>query len=131
MADGSTRPIETIREGDWVLSFDLETGQSLPAKVRQLEVHPNTPEFLSVNDGRLITTPEHALYINGKVAAARELRVGDTLLLYDRERGSLSPSPVRSVEPLRGSRTSYNVLLVGPGGYIVAGYYGLPIKLKR
>lgn len=35
MSHGSTKPIEDIRPGDWVFSFDPKTGETMPGRVKR------------------------------------------------------------------------------------------------
>lgn len=79
MADGSSLPIEEVREADWVMSFDPSTLTKIPKQVVRL-FHGETNEWIVLDfeiDGdqrQLTTTPNHPfLKPDGTFAPIAEL----------------------------------------------------------
>jgi hypothetical protein len=63
MADGTTKPIADIKEGDQVLATDPETGETGPRTAKPVPVHDDTMLDLVTQDGAKITTTEdHPFY---------------------------------------------------------------------
>jgi hypothetical protein len=73
MADGSTRPIEQIREGDLVLSRDRYTGATMAKRVTETSVR-EADELVAVDltdaSGTIVetirATPEHPVFVVGQ-----------------------------------------------------------------
>ena len=68
MADGSIKNIKDIKEGDWVLSRDLQTGMIKPTRVVRLTcAETDKMMTLSLSGGEWIkTTPNHLFYAPGR-----------------------------------------------------------------
>jgi len=62
MADGNLKPIEKIKVGDIVLSYDIEEGKLVPGRVLK-KVMVIREGVYSINDGLLRPTNDHPLYI--------------------------------------------------------------------
>lgn len=77
-ADGTVRPIESVKEGDLVLSFDERSKGMSTGKVVKTFKH-EAPEHLVIN-GFLKVTPEHPVWNAGKFVEIGQLKVGDELL---------------------------------------------------
>jgi hypothetical protein len=88
MADGTTRPIERVAVGDWVLAYDFAREQVVPAHVVRTFVHPAHEESASIVqiNGDLRATTNHPFYANGRWVRAGQLNVGDSLLLLSSDR---------------------------------------------
>lgn len=82
MADGSSRPIETVQVGELVASFDARTGESHATRVTRALVHgpDSSRDGFVVVDGVLRVTPNHPLLVNGRRAYAGDLHAGDEVL---------------------------------------------------
>jgi hypothetical protein len=140
MADGTQKPIELVRAGDWVASFDTATGQPVRARVTAALHHG--PEFsrdgIVVVDGVLRVTTNHPLYVGGRAVRADELRVGDSLLvarsramvrapvLLDKNRALLrfdrvNIDTVHTLERAPGEVETYDLKVDGPGTFFVDG----------
>ena len=111
MADGTTKKIKDIREGDVVVSYDLESGKTSSETVSNLFIHPNTPGGYLVINGVLKVTPNHLIYSPSRDSwvKAESLAVGETLLNSAGERVNIS-----SIEKVEGTNTVYNLGLPGP-----------------
>jgi RHS repeat-associated protein len=79
MADGTTKPISQIREGDVVLARD-ENGDT-KERVVKTWVHSDTFITLHTSAGEVITTEDHPFFstTRGRYVAAGELRFGEQL----------------------------------------------------
>jgi len=132
MGDGTTRPIESISVGDVVLSFDERTRKMTRNKVRFLFVHPRYPRFVTLDGGRLVTTPEHHFYLDGRWVAARDLRPGDSLttvspgagLAPDEAAAAAMPIERRRINAISssdGDATVYNFEVENTHTYVVDG----------
>ncbi len=115
MSDGSTRPIEQVREGNTILAYDDETKQLKPDRV--------TKSFKHISDGYLIinghlkVTPNHPVYSNGQWAEIGKLREGDQLL---NAKGQLET--IISKEWVPGKVKTYNLEVNPFHTYIAGGY---------
>ncbi|HKQ59749.1 MAG TPA: Hint domain-containing protein [Candidatus Polarisedimenticolaceae bacterium] len=82
LADGSTKPIETVVPGDRVLAYDEATGELKPDTIRKVHEPIETDFYLVVN-GTLRLTPSHPVLSHGKWIAIGQLKVGDELTRAD------------------------------------------------
>jgi Pretoxin HINT domain len=88
MADGTTKPIEEIVEGDWVIAND-PGGSDGPVARRVLKVLQSNTETLvrvtidggadGTDDGYVEATSRHPFWTGGGWVAARDLLAGDVL----------------------------------------------------
>jgi len=80
MADGIKKDIKDVKEGDMVLSFDIDSGQHVAKKVlyndsrHTVESHAEAclsmgdpPSLYTINDGLIEFTPEHPFLVREKV----------------------------------------------------------------
>lgn len=75
------RPIEQLRPGDRVWSFDLESGRPLLTTVQAIH-HGEVSAVLEINS-ILSATAEHPVYANGEWIPAGRLRQGDLVIGRD------------------------------------------------
>lgn len=105
MADGSTKPIEEIKKGDVVMSYDIYHPDSklVPNKVVATVSYENK-RVLRIN-GLFIVTPDHKFPQLGKKGArkAGEFRLGDKLIAEDG-----STIEITKMEYLDAPQTVYN-----------------------
>jgi len=113
LADGSFRPIEKLKVGDWVLAFDEKTKTLKKDKVKEFFEH-ETEEYLIVN-GHLRVTANHPVYSEGKWTEIGKLKVGDALLDH---KGN--PYPITSIQKVKEHVKVYN-LEVNPYHTYIAG----------
>ena len=68
MADGTYKPIETVKSGDYVVSYDFKTGENVKAKVLEVEKPIHYHMYtLTFSDGSVLkTTNEHPIYVKNK-----------------------------------------------------------------
>ncbi len=86
MADGTTKPIETIKAGDYVLAFDKKHAVGTPLFSRKVNAVKGfeDKEIIQLN-GYIKASPDHLLPLaeNGKHSAVGDLKVGDYILDRD------------------------------------------------
>ena len=115
MADGTKKPIEKVKIGDHVLSFDDETNQFKPDKVTQVFKHVAN-EYLVIN-GHLKVTPNHPVFSNGKWVEIGLLKKGDRLF---NEKGK--EETIHTIKRMTGKITTYNIEVNPYHSYIAGGY---------
>jgi len=81
LASGDLKPIEEIRVGEWVLSWNIKTDEQIKAEVCKVFHHAADimSGFILVNN-TLGITPEHSIFVNGHWAKAGRLHLGDSLM---------------------------------------------------
>jgi hypothetical protein len=130
MADGSTKPIESLKVGDSVLAYDVKNKVAVAAPVTHAIVHQDWKDRAGtvLINGRLRATGNHPFFANGRWVRADQLKVGDTLiragagtdgLALTQANGKraaaaakaagVAPIQVKSVKSLPGVDTVYNV----------------------
>ncbi len=84
LSDGTTAPVETLRNGDRVLTLDVRSGQLKVRPIRKITAHPPVPvTTLYLADGSALTlTPAHRVRTSSAWPHASTLRAGDTLLCH-------------------------------------------------
>ncbi len=85
MADGSTKSIEEIVPGDFVLAAQHDLPESVPVKARVARTFDNglkqVVRLKFENNEELVCTPEHPFYVVGRGwTSANALRAGDSCL---------------------------------------------------
>jgi len=107
MADGSTKPIESIAIGDVVRAYDERACRLVDGRVDQLFVHAphEAPELVRVNR-TLITTPKHSFFVNGRWVKAAELVPNYALQAAN---SALATPLVSTIEAVAASATVYNI----------------------
>ena len=86
MADHSQRPIESVRVGEYVLTYDFTYGENVPARVREVFHHApeETDRYLVINHD-LRVTPNHRVYTSEGWKSAGDLRIGHEMILRSGE----------------------------------------------
>ena len=115
MKDGTTKPIETVKVGDKVLSFDFETKQFKPDKVTKVLKHISD-EYWIVN-GHWKVTPNHPVYSNGRWTQIGKLKIGDVLFGSDGR-----AQPIEKIFRIREKVKTYNFEVNPYHTYISGGY---------
>jgi len=77
MEDGSSKNIEEINKGDYVVSFNLKTGKLQKTKVLE-NIQRIDPSYLVINE-TLKPVPHQLIYTNQGFKKAEEIRIGDLL----------------------------------------------------
>jgi RHS repeat-associated protein len=114
--ENGTKKIEDIKEGDFVWSYNEETGKKELKKV--VELFLNTSSSLvkiSVNGTEITCTPEHPFYVNGNWIEAKHLTKGMLLTTVD---GKISS--VESIKFLNEKVKVYNFEVEGNHNYYVS-----------
>jgi hypothetical protein len=123
MADGSEKPIEDVRVGDWVLGYDTQSVKAVTARVSHTFVHPDTNDSLLLN-GTVRVTAEHPFYVNGEWIEAGKLQPGDQIQRLFRSESVPNPMTiaVENLQNVPGSLTTYNLEVENVHNYFAAGY---------
>jgi len=103
MADGSTKAIEDVNVGDYVLTKENEKSPKL-VKGKVIYAHESVVSGYLIINGDLKVTNNHKLWVNNSWKEAGSIQIGDTLI--DRNGNSIE---VSSVEWLNGKFTVYNL----------------------
>ncbi|MBI1327111.1 MAG: hypothetical protein GC136_05670 [Alphaproteobacteria bacterium] len=117
LADGGTKPIDQIKKGDVVLSFDLKdvTGKLVPNKVAAT-VSFEDQKVIRIND-RFTVTPSHKFPLaDNSVIEAGDLKVGDTLVAED---GNVVT--IEKIDVLADTQRVYNFEVENNHSYVVEG----------
>jgi hypothetical protein len=122
MADGSTKPIETVVPGDRVRSTDPDTGALGTAVVTARNTHGTgaSEDGIVVVDGRLRATRNHPIWVNGRVVPMEQLRPGDVIVTSGPLRTTVR-TRVTSVTLERGGVPTYDLVLKGGNDYFADG----------
>ena len=111
-------PIELVKVGDKVLSWDERTGERSERPVMELIQHEGVYELVKVtleNGEQLEATSGHPFYVQGKGwNAAANLKVGDALLLHNG-----TTVVVATVDSRVGWERVYNFSVAGNANYFV------------
>lgn len=78
MADGSTRSIEQVKSGDYILTRQSPDSKDL-VKAKVIGTHKTTEDGYVIINTKLRLTPSHILFVNGTWKTAGEISVGDIL----------------------------------------------------
>ena len=122
MADGTTKPIEDVREGDWIVAHE-PTGEIQQARFRVVANHQNsTKRVIAIEvvdrlgrEGALDATGEHPFWTqtDGWVSAD-ELHAGDRLVNHLGETVTVESVAARSLET-----PTFNLTVEGVHTYFV------------
>ena len=115
MADGSTLPIERVRIGDVVRSFDERSGEVTAARVSQTFFHASPGNDIVVINGTLRATANHPIYVSGAWRPAGELAIGDVL------QSEAKSVRVDGLEVVLDSEPVYNLEVEGTHTYFAEG----------
>lgn len=123
LADGSRKPIESIRAGEIVLAADPVTGQAMPRPVSGVAIHgpADSADGIVVINGSLRSTRNHPFWVDGTSVRADALQVGQMLHVASVDGGktTIRSIPVTSVQIEPGSVTTYDLKFAPPAGYFV------------
>jgi len=108
-------PVETLRVGDQVVAFDLSTGTSELATIRQIQVK-RVSQYLRINNN-LMLTEGHPVYANGYWRPTVDVRIGMSLLTQ-----SGVFVDVFSVEHVYGEVRVFDLSVDPPHTFFVEGF---------
>ncbi|MDP3143568.1 MAG: polymorphic toxin-type HINT domain-containing protein, partial [Candidatus Omnitrophota bacterium] len=115
MADGKTLPIEQIKVGDKITSYDEAGKKFVKDKVKKVLRH-TAEEYLIIN-GHLKVTPNHSFYSEGKWQHIGLLKVGDNLFTSE---GKIEK--IREIKKIKAKIEVYNFEVNPYKTYIAGGY---------
>jgi len=104
--NGKSKNIEDMKEGDIVLSYDIENKGLVPAKVVSESFEMETDELIIINNN-IKTTPEHPFFAAniGNYVSAKDLNIND--ILIDLQGRNVSVKNIRT-EKLKKKIKVYN-----------------------
>ncbi len=115
-AEKGNKKIEDIKEGDFVWSYNEETGKKELKKVVALSRNTSSSLVrISINGTEITCTPEHPFYVNGNWIEAKDLTKGMLLTTLDGK-----TSPVESIKFLDEKVKVYNFEVEGNHNYYVS-----------
>ena len=114
MADGTERPIESVKAGDLVLGFKDPNEILKPYKVKLVAITPKQ-KLLEINDTLRVSLSHKVILSSGRQVRASKLKVGDKLL-----KGDGSVMTVTGVKDVSATATVYNLKLEDGGIGFVA-----------
>lgn len=117
MADGSTKSIEEVKSGDYILTKSGASTRDL-VKAKVTGTHQTKEDgYLTINT-TLRVTPSHILFVNGTWKTAAEITLGD--VLSDK---SGTPVVVEQLEWQAGEFDVYNLTVDKYHTYIADGFW--------
>jgi len=120
LANGIDYQIEKIKEGQLVLSFDIENWVFTKNIVKKLVIHKNENKngYYVINKSLKITGNHHIWVRDKGWIMVEELSIGDLLINHKKEF-----MPVFSLDWKKGAKTVYNISLVNkPHNYFADGF---------
>lgn len=124
MADGSTRPIETITVGANVLAFDERQRKVVVGRVSEFLNHEAVAIHRAVvEDIRedLLLTTNHPFYSGGGWHRIEDLPLRSELFHYDPSRREASPRRLLALEPTGRTEPVYNLEVEEAHTYFAGG----------
>jgi hypothetical protein len=112
MADGTTKPIETVVTGDWVRTADPTTGIFGKQQVVEQKVHASelSNAGIVVLDGALHATRNHPIMVNGKSVSMEQVQPGDLVMIAGGAGGAITKR-ITSVALLPGGVPTFDLVL--------------------
>jgi len=109
MADGTYKNIEQVKEGEWIISYDIENNLKTISKVAYSLVHEDVEGYVIIN-GELEVTSNHPMWIVNRQewAQVHTIELRDILLDSNGQK-----SIVISLEDINGVNIVYNLELEG------------------
>lgn len=86
LADGTKKPIEKVREGDIIISYNIEDSEVVKNKVTRLLHHGKNDDGYLIINGILKVTPNHAIYTNNEWIPAGKIKIGDYVVRSNGEK---------------------------------------------
>jgi hypothetical protein len=130
MADGTSRPIEAVHAGDVVLSYDPQTGATVPQPVVQLlrRGPEASADGLVLIDGTT-STRIHPFLVDGHAVRADQIKAGDTVVhaTVDGGRVTVKATKVVDARITPGSVPTYDLKLGGSGDFFVGDTHTLTL----
>ena len=134
MADGSLRPIEQVKAGDWVLSRDEKTGQTVKRQVEKAlsRLVWGTVRLQLSNGQTIETTTEHPFYVQGRgFVPAKDLGIGTSIVTRAGPTLQLAKAPIFRRAFLDGKfaqTTVYNFTVHQTHSYFVLAAFAQDVR---
>ena len=124
MADGTSRAIAGLSEGDEVLAFDVGENALRCERVvslHQVSAKPYLELSFSHGGPLLNVTAEHPFYCDGAWLAAASLRVGSRVVCAALEAGGVAPAEVTGIRASSDALIVYNLSVSGCHTFFAGG----------
>jgi hypothetical protein len=120
MADGSSRPIASVRPGDAVVAFSPDERMTSALVQAVYTAEADSYLELSLERATLRVTEEHPFYVgDGLFKTIGSLRAGDSVYAYDGRR--IAPCRILGIRRVPGKITVYNLSAESPNTFIASG----------
>jgi hypothetical protein len=113
LGSGKESPIEKLKIGDIVKSYDIINSAIVNSKV--ISVHQRWSNHYYVINGKIKVTGEHPFYVNGRWVKAKDLKIGMKLF------NGLTEIPVTSIEKINKQVKVYNLTVDEYQNYFAEG----------
>lgn len=117
MADGTSRPIDQVKVGDYILTKENDLSSKLVAAKVTSTKQAQESGYLVINN-QLKVTPDHKLWVNKSWMEAALIKVGDSLT--DSQNQQIK---VNSLEWVRGKFTVYNLTVDKYNTFFAQNFY--------
>ncbi|MEO0895458.1 MAG: hypothetical protein AAFY71_03490 [Bacteroidota bacterium] len=123
MEDGSQKPIEQIKEGDRIMSYNFQLGRVEPAQVLDVNnpVHDGLSKLTFADGTQLTTTKDHPFWTSrgwaslnpgitnsfSHIEQAGMLEEGS--VTYRKNGLRVSPNPIKHIDDVLGARPTYTI----------------------
>jgi len=87
MYNGRVKPIELLRKGDQVMSFNSENILTKGTVTETMNHRVTDTLYITTENGYVVTTPEHPFRVIDGYKKAQDLRIGNVLFMYDEKKG--------------------------------------------
>ncbi len=114
MSDGTTKSIEFIKPGEFVISYDESVGLITSEEVEAAFSH-SMPGYYTINN-ELKITETNPIWSNNKWTYSGKLSVGDTLMRYD-----ITEVGISSIVYIEGEVNVYNLRVKNTRTYFAEG----------
>lgn len=114
MKNRTQKNIEDIKEGEYVVSFDLEKNNFGTSKV--IKVIQREDPLIIINQ-KLKVAPDQMIYVNNGLKSAKDIDIGDFLLDANKKMVK-----VYSIEQIEKRVKTYDLILEGYQNFFAEGY---------
>ena len=144
MANGETKPIEKIKEGDVIKNYDIASGEIFDSRVQELEIarHSETV-ILKYSNGYLELSPDHPIWTNNSYWSSinpiksndlyeqseivQQLKIGDKLFLPIQNKEVI----LKEIEFVYQEQLTYTIELLESHNFIANGVLVKSEKVKQ
>ena len=136
MADGSTKPIEELSEGDKVRTYDFNSYRPATAAIEKLAkaTHTHMVKYTFSNGKEVIATPDHPFMVRAKgwtsmkpeqtkqykgYETVNQVELADGFFTINNS-GSLTPVKLTKIEEIHQEQETYTIARLNEGSSFIA-----------